>query len=134
LYTQPENPLTRPRSHAAARDAGTKLERDAAEYLTQSLGDEIVRRQRTGKDRGDLHGLHFHGHRLVVEAKNVAKMNLPAWIREAEVERGNDDALAGLVLHKRHGNGNPADQWVTMTLGELVALITLNRDHYKGGP
>ena len=42
---------------------------------------------------------------------------------EAEVERENDDALAGLIAHKRHGKGDPLDQWVTTTMRELIALL-----------
>jgi hypothetical protein len=107
------------------------MERDTVNYLSACLNDEdIVRRQRTGKDRGDVHGVKLFGNRMVLEVKSTAKMNLPAWVREAEVERGNDDALVGVVVHKRHGNAKPADQWVSMTLGELVTILTLNRDHY----
>ena len=124
-----------PRNHRSAKDAGTKLERETATYLADALGDDnIVRRTRTGKDRGDIHGVKFFGHRLVLECKDVAKMNLPGWTREAEAERGNDDALAGLVVHKRHGNGRPEEQWVSTTLGELVALITLSREHFERPP
>ena len=57
--------------------------------------------------------------------------SLERWAAEAESERGNDSAVAGIVVHKRHGKGQPADQWVTCTLGELVALINGNRDHME---
>lgn len=40
--------------------------------------------------------------------------------------------MTALVMHKRRGKGNAADQWVTLTLGELVALISGNRDHIEG--
>ena len=33
-----------------------------------------------------------------------------------------------LAVHKRHGRGDPADQWVTCTLGDLVALLTGHRE------
>ncbi|WP_222844471.1 hypothetical protein [Saccharomonospora sp. CUA-673] len=39
----------------------------------------------------------------------------------------NDDAAVGLVIHKRHGNANPAEQWVSMTVADLVALLTGER-------
>ena len=128
--------MTRPRtSHASRRDAGTKLVRDACAYLSKALDTEIVPRSKNGaKDRGDIHGLGIAGARIVVEAKNTAHMALPQWAREAEVERENDGALVGVVLHKRHGNANPGEQWISMTLGEFVALITLTRDHYRGPP
>ena len=68
------------------------------------------------------------GARIVVEAKDCARIQLSAWAAEAETERGNDDAVAGLIVHKRHGRGDPADQWVTCTLGDLVALLTGHRE------
>jgi hypothetical protein len=128
--------MARPRTtHASRRDAGTKLVRDACIYLTEALGEEIVPRSTNGaKDRGDIHGLHIQGERLVVEAKNTTAMSLPQWVREAEVERENDHALAGVVLHKRKGTAAADKQWVSMTLGELVSLITLNRVHYGDPP
>lgn len=46
---------------------------------------------------------------------------------EAENERGNDDALAGLVVAKRHGKSNPLDQWVHLTVRELVAILRGDR-------
>jgi hypothetical protein len=61
---------------------------------------------------------------VVLECKNTAKISLGSWAAEAEVERVNDDALVGLVVHKRHGKASPADQWVTMTLADLTALLT----------
>ena len=51
------------------------------------------------------------------------------WVREAEFERGNDDAGVGIVVAKRRGTSDPADQFVLMTLGELVSLVNGNRDH-----
>jgi hypothetical protein len=64
---------------------------------------------------------------VVVECKDTSRINLAGWAAEAEVERANDDALVGLVLHKRHGVGDPGKQWVTMTLADLVALLVGQR-------
>lgn len=118
------------RSRASAKKAGTSFERLIADYLAEHVDDRIDRRVKTGnKDRGDIAGLRHMGKRLVLEAKNVARLNLAGWAAEAEAERGNDDALAGLVIHKRHGKGGAADQWVTLTLADLVALLTGDRSH-----
>ena len=118
------------RTRASAKKAGTSFERMIADYLAAHVDDRIDRRVKTGaKDRGDIAGLRHHGHRVVIECKNAVKTLLGPWAEEAEVERGNDDALAGIVVHKRHGRGQAEDQWVTMTVGELVALLTLSRDH-----
>lgn len=119
-----------PRSRASAKKAGTAFERSIADYLAATVDDRIDRRVKTGTaDKGDIAGLRHHGHRLVVEAKNVSRINLAGWAREAEAERVNDDALAGIVVHKRHGVADPAQQWVCMTLAELVALLTCSRRH-----
>jgi len=118
------------RTRASAKKAGTQFETLIAAYLAEHVDDRIERRTKTGaKDRGDISGLRHHGHRIVLELKNTAKTLLGPWAAEAETERGNDDALAGLIVHKRHGKGQAQDQWVTMTVGELVALLTLSREH-----
>jgi len=118
------------RTRASAKKAGTSFETLIAGYLAQHVDDRIERRTKSGaKDRGDIGGLRHHGHRLVLECKNTAKTLLGPWAAEAEVERGNDDALAGLIVHKRHGKGQAQDQWVTLTVGDLVALLTLSREH-----
>lgn len=114
------------RSRAAARDAGTWMERITAEFLSFRLADDrIERRTRNGtKDRGDISGVRTPmGGRVVIECKNTARLDLPGWLREAEAERGNDDAVVGVVVHKRHGSRNPADQHVTMTLETFARLL-----------
>jgi hypothetical protein len=111
------------RNRRSAKQAGSAFERSIADCLATHVDDRIDRRVRTGKDRGDIAGIRLHGQRIVVECKNEARVSLAGWMREAEDERGNDDALAGLIVHKRHGKGDPLDQWVTLTVRELVALL-----------
>lgn len=101
-----------------------------ARYLARFVHPDIdVLRVGGKRDRGDVAAVRIHGQRVAVEVKNVIKPALPAWTKEAEIERINYQALAGVVVHKRHGKGRAEDQWVSMTLGELVALINGNRDH-----
>jgi len=118
------------RNRASAKKAGSRFETLVASYLAEALDDDrIERRARTGaKDRGDIAGVRHMGGRVVIEAKDCARPQLSAWAAEAEIERGNDDAVAGLIVHKRHGRGDPADQWVTLTLGDLAALLTGHRE------
>lgn len=118
------------RSRASAKAAGTRHERAVADYLAQHVDDRIDRRVKAGaKDRGDIGGVRHLGARVVIECKNTSKLEVGTWLREADVERGNDDAAVGLVVAKRRGKGAPADQLVLMTLGDLVALLTGSRDH-----
>lgn len=117
------------RTRASARSAGTRFERQIADALAAALDDDrIDRRVKNGnKDRGDIAGLRIHGKRVVAECKNTSKISLGTWAREAEIERGNDDALAGVIIHKRHGKGDPLDQWVHLTVRDFAALLAGNR-------
>lgn len=114
------------RTRASAKQAGARFERQIADALAEALADDrIDRRVKTGsKDRGDIAGVRIHGQRVVLEVKDCARMDLPAWTREAHTEAGNDDAMIGVVVHKRHGVGDPMQQWVSMTVADLVAIIT----------
>lgn len=113
------------RSLKSAKAAGTRFEGSVAKFLAKAVDDDGIDRQvRTGaKDLGDVRGVRIWGQPVAVECKDVATMALPAWLREAEVERGNKDALVGVVVHKRRGTADPADQYVTMTLLDFAALI-----------
>ena len=117
------------RSRASAKAAGTSFERLVADYLAATVDDRIDRRPKTGaKDRGDIGGLRHMGQRVVIEAKDYGgQIKAAEWTAEAEVERGNDDAGVGLVVAKRRGTRKPEDQWVLMTLGDFVSLITGGR-------
>jgi hypothetical protein len=116
------------RSRASARKAGSTFETLIADYLAEHVDDRIERRTRNGaKDRGDISGLRHMGERVVIECKDTARLDLAGWLAEAETERGNDDAVAALVVHKRHGKADPAEQLVTMRLLDLVALLTGTR-------
>jgi hypothetical protein len=113
------------RNRASAKAAGSDFERMTADYLAVQLEDENIDRQtKSGaKDRGDVKGVKLHGRRIAVECKDTATLSLPSWAKEADIERGNIDGLAGVAIHKRHGNGVPGEQWVTMTLENFAALL-----------
>ncbi len=118
------------RNRASARSAGSRAERAVADYLARELEDDrIDRRVKNGaKDRGDIGGVRTPtGARVVLEVKDTTVLSVGTWVAEAEVERGNDDAAVGLVVHKRRGKGDPADWYVTGTLRDLVALLTGER-------
>ena len=124
------------RSRASAKQAGSRFEREIADFLAWALDDDrIDRRVKTGaKDRGDIGGVRtINGGRLVLECKNYGgQYKVGEWLREAEVERGNDDAVAGVVVAKRRGTTDPGEQIVFMTVYDLVALLGLHRPDLKG--
>lgn len=121
------------RTRASAKAAGTRMETLVADYLAKHIDDRIERRTKNGsKDRGDIGGLRHMGQRVVIEVKDTSRINLAGWAAEAETERGNDDAGVAIVAHKRHGKGRPEDQWITMTLGDFVTLLTGSRQHLDG--
>lgn len=118
------------RNLRSAKTAGSRFERLIADYLNDRLyGLHIDRQVRTGgRDSGDIAGVHLSGRRIAIECKNVTRMDLPKWVREAHTEAGNIGAAAGVVIHKRHGNGKPEDQWVTMTVTDLATIINLSNE------
>lgn len=114
------------RTRTSAKKAGTAFESLVARFLAFRLRDDrIERRTRSGaKDRGDIGGVRtIRGARVVIECKDTARDSLPAWIREVEVERGNDDAAVGVVVHKRRGTASPGDQFVSMSLEMFCRLL-----------
>lgn len=116
------------RNRTTARKAGATFERLIADHLAKTIDDRIDRRVKTGaKDCGDIGGLRAHGQRIVIECKDHATTALPAWTAEAHLEAANDNALVGVVVHKRRGTADPGKQWVSMTVDDLAALITGRR-------
>lgn len=116
------------RSRRSARDAGARFETTIARYLAEHVDDRIERRSRNGaSDRGDLSGVRTPHGRVVVECKDTTRTELATWASEADRERGNDDALVGMTIHKRRGVADPAQQWVTMTVADLAGILSGER-------
>lgn len=123
----------RRRTRSSAKKAGASFERLVADHLAEQIDDRIDRRVKTGRaDKGDIAGLRVHGQRVVIECKNTRAWTPGQWLREAERERVNDDALAGLVVAKRHGSADPGEQVVLMTMADFVALVTGERPKERG--
>lgn len=113
---------------AMSREArkGATFEQQWCDYAARKLGADIERRAKNGRnDRGDVAGLYIRGKRVVVECKNCRRMELSAWLGEAETERGNDDAEFGVVAHKRRGCGEKSfgGNFVTMTTDTFLAIV-----------
>lgn len=122
------------RNRATAKAAGSRFERLTADGLAVALEDtRIDRKVKTGaKDKGDIANVRLGKHKIVIECKDRGGQFYAAeWVAEAEAERINDDALAGIVIAKRKGVTDPMQQYVVMTVSELVALIRGDRKHME---
>jgi len=123
------------RNRASAKAAGAKFERLIADGLAEALQDtRIDRKVKTGsKDKGDIANVRHNNHKIVIECKDRGgQFYASEWVAEAEAERINDEALAGIVIAKRRGVTDPMQQWVVMTVAELVALLRSDRKHMEG--
>lgn len=112
------------------KDKGTRFETAVTEYLKEALCDETIERRALNGtcDRGDISGVKFCGHRMVLECKNENRMRLAEYMREAETEAANDNALYYAVIHKKRGVGistaqTIGQQYVTMPLHVLASII-----------
>ncbi|WP_282941962.1 hypothetical protein [Bifidobacterium pullorum] len=119
-----------PRNRDSAKRAGARFEQAVAHYLSWALNDErIERRHLSGaKDRGDITGILFDGHRVVIECKDTSRMDIAQHLREAEEEADNDDALFYAVVQKRRGIGidrlsGAGQQLVVMPLEQYALLL-----------
>jgi hypothetical protein len=114
------------RNRQSAKKAGTAFETLIANGLRDALGDSTIQRAPNwgAEDKGDIVNFKIDGHQIVIQAKDVARLDLPAWTADAKVQAVRAKALAGLVVHKRRGTADPMRQWVTCTVAELVALVT----------
>jgi hypothetical protein len=104
------------------------MERLVADYAMVVLDDDrIDRRTKSGnKDKGDILGLRSaFGERIVAEVKDTARLALGTWMNEVEIEKRNDSAPIGVVIHKRvgHGKAKIGGTYVTMTYDDFLRLI-----------
>lgn len=115
------------RTRATAKQAGSTFNRLIANGLAQTLGNDNIDRavQRGKKDIGDVANVrHPNGGRVAVECKDYGGRLLPAqWIKEAQAEATHYGAVAGVVVAKRRGTTKFEDQWVLMTMAELITLL-----------
>lgn len=99
---------------------GTAAETAVVRFLREAGFVQAERRTLNGiLDRGDIAGLPG----VVIEVKNCARQELPAWIGEAERERNNDRATLGVVWHKRRGTTDPGRWFVTMSGAQFAQLL-----------
>jgi hypothetical protein len=105
---------------SASKRRGTAWESAVVEYLRSNGVPHAERRALGGaKDRGDLAGIPG----VVVECKSAARVELAAWLDEAETERDNDGADLGVVWFKRRGKASPGAGFVLMSGNALRKLL-----------
>jgi hypothetical protein len=75
-------------------------------------------------DKGDF---NMPGAPFILEAKNHQQMSLGAWVEEAKKEMANAGLEYGGVVHKRRGVTSPGRQFVTLELGNFLALVNRPR-------
>jgi hypothetical protein len=79
------------------------------------------RRLNGSYDRGDVSGVP----RTVIEVKSGAKIDLPAWLRELDVEMANDGAEFGCVAIKPRGVTDGAEFYCVMSGERFAELLEL---------
>lgn len=126
------------RNRRSAKAAGAQMEARTVDYLRWALQDDRIERRHLmgARDCGDIAGVRFHGHRVVLEVKNTSKMAVSEHLREAEVERRNDDALIGVVIQKRPGIGieSREGQGKQLVMMDLRTFALMLNDGLPLGP
>lgn len=110
-----------------SKQRGTGFESLIRDFLQEAWSPIIERMPLSGSaDRGDLSNFRVGGKQqylIAWELKNRTRMSLSEWVREAQAEAKNYGAVAGVACHKRKGKGAAAEQFVTMTLEDFLAIL-----------
>lgn len=102
-----------------SRDKGARYERKVAAFLRARLSIRAERRVEQWRAGGD-DIVHDFDSWLSIEAKDVAATSLGSWVDQSVASAGERVAV---VFHHRRGNSNPANDFVTMTGEDFVALV-----------
>jgi len=105
---------------------GTEWETAVTRFLREELGDhgdDIRRVAQTGRhDTGDIRAVPF-----ALECKNVAKIDLAAFVEQAEREAGHAGVPYGAAVVKRRGKG-PAAGYVVVSLATFARILAYMRE------
>lgn len=103
-----------------SKQKGTAAESAVVQFLQRNGWRNVERRALAGStDKGDIAGVQD----TVIEVKDCAKLELSAWLNEAETERVNAGAYYGFVWAKRRGKSDPGDWYVVMDGDTLIRLL-----------
>ena len=120
-------PRSRARSRASAKAAGSKHARVISDYFKKHVSRFIDKMPQYGaRDRGDVLNVEtFNELAVAVECKDYGgRLEAGTWLGEAEVERINLGAVAGVVVAKRRGVTAPGSQIVLMTVDDFIGILT----------
>lgn len=106
-------------------DKGSAFERQTRDYLSECGFDTYRPRAGSDRDTGDLTGITLAGRPLYIDCKNHARDALGVWLNSIQAKAARDAAFAGVIVHKRRGVGNPAGQYVTLSLGDFANILAL---------
>ncbi len=103
-----------------AKAKGTAAETAFVNWIKEQSPDfaAVERRVTNGKnDRGDIAGIP----NVVIEIKASNRLEIPAWLKETEIERINAGALSGYLVIKPKGIGaaNVGQWWVIQTVEQV---------------
>lgn len=118
------------RSRASAKAAGSRHVRVMADYFRLHVSRFIDKMPLYGsKDRGDVANVEtFNELPVAVEMKDYGgRLEVGTWLKEAETERVNLGAVAGVVIAKRRGTTDPGSQIVLMEVRDFVGILTGKR-------
>lgn len=103
-----------------SRAKGTAWESAVVTHLRAHGAPHAERRALNGsKDRGDVAGIPG----VVIECKSATRVEMAAWLDEAETERANDRADVGVVWIKRRGKTSPGAGFVVMSGDQFLHLL-----------
>ncbi len=105
---------------------GTQYETLIRDFLKQEWADDIERLPLSGEnDRGDIANFRVGTgrHLIALELKNRTQLSLSQWVREAQVEAENYNAIAGAVVFKRKGKAAAGEQFVLVTLSDFLTIL-----------
>lgn len=106
----------------AIKAKGTSWESSIVKYCEDN-GVPATRRPKAGKnDNGDI---NLCDNLFTIEAKSVAKINLPGFLAELGVEMKNSKASHGAVWIKKRGKTSPADGYVVMSGDDFLEIVRL---------
>lgn len=112
---------------ASIKAKGRLAENLFVEFLRSRWPMAERRRLNGSWDRGDVSGVPD----TVIEVKSGAKIDLPGWLRELEVEMANDGARFGCVAIKPRGVTDGAGFYCVMSGERFAELLELALRHLK---